>query len=64
MLVKTGKDELAHIRKPGMEDTWCGQSIRFDGSTKGCELCDRCLDAVIQAEQEKADNHRIKIPVR
>lgn len=54
MLVKTGKDELAHIRKPGMEETWCGQLIRMDGSVRGCELCDRCLDAVIETERPTA----------
>jgi len=63
MLVKTGKDKLAHIRKPGTEETWCGQSIRLDGSTKGCELCDWWLDAVSQAEQDKPGNRQVKCPV-
>jgi hypothetical protein len=46
MLVKTEKDRMAHIRKPGTEQTWCGLSINIAGSIRNCELCDHCLDAV------------------
>jgi hypothetical protein len=51
MLINTGKDKLAHIRKPGTELTWCGQMISVYASTKNCELCDQCLDAVDKTEQ-------------
>jgi hypothetical protein len=63
MLVKTGNDKLAHIRKPGTEETWCGQPINVFGSTRDCEICDQCLDAVIQAEQDKSGNRRVECPV-
>ena len=52
MLVSTSKDRFAHIRKPGTDMTWCGQSVYLFGSTKNCELCDHCLDAVEKAEKE------------
>jgi len=63
MLVKTGEDKLAHIRKPGMEKTWCGMPIIIGGSTRNCEICDRCLDALIRVDQEKADNRQLKCAV-
>ncbi len=53
MLVKVSRNRLAHIRKPGTEETWCGKPVSLSGSTKGCELCDECLDTITQAEQGK-----------
>jgi hypothetical protein len=63
MLVKAGKDDLAHIRRPGTGETWCGKWVNIAGSTKNCELCDRCLDAVSQAEQDKSRSRQAACPV-
>ena len=60
MLVKTDNDMLAHIRKPGCEETWCGQKINMYRSAGSGELCDQCLDAIIAAERVKNRSRRVK----
>lgn len=52
MLVKTNDDHLAHIRKPGSGKTWCGNLISVFGPPRDYEICDRCLDAVSEANRK------------
>lgn len=40
-LTRAGKDKLAHIRND--EESLCGKLINYQ-STKGCEICDKCID--------------------
>jgi hypothetical protein len=44
MLIRAGKDKLAHIRRGLSCYTKCGKTNRFDWSIKNCELCDKCME--------------------